>query len=248
MTRWLAGLALVALMGCSQEAEDKSPDDKPTAAATQAEEDVLPEDATPDAAQKYLTSLTNPPQAGPWHPRDDCAAEPGALEFREKLAAAVLTQDADALAALSAKDIKLDFGGGGGIAELRKRLAAKDQFLWKALANLIPLGCDMNTEGGLTLPWYFAQDIPVDDPYVSMIVRGVDVPLLDAPKADAKVLARLSWDVVELQSDPGVFAEVKAGGKKGYVAAGKLRALIDYRLLADKQSDGWKITALVAGD
>src|SRR5262245_38505574 len=148
----LAGLALVALAGCSS-GEDASaaPGQADTAAALP--EDALPEDATPDSAQKYLTSLTNPPQSGPWHPRDECQAEPGALEFREKLTAAVLAQDADAVVALSASNIMLDFGGGAGAAEFRKRLGEPDRVLWKALANLLPLGCALGEDGSLTMPW-----------------------------------------------------------------------------------------------
>jgi hypothetical protein len=244
----LAGLALVALAGCSSGDEASAAPEKSDLAAPLPEE-ALPEDATPDTAHKYLTSLTNPPQTGPWHPRDECIDQPGALAFREKLAAAVLARDADALVALSAKDIMLDFGGGAGTSELKKRLAASDQYLWKALQNLLPLGCAVGADGSLTVPWYFAQDIPLDDPYFGMMVKGVDVPVRDAPKPDAKVIRKISWDAVEVQSDPAVFAEVKTGdGKKGYIETAKLRAIIDYRLVAEKHDGEWKLTALVAGD
>jgi hypothetical protein len=244
----LAGLALVALGGCSSGDKASAAPEKPEANAP-LPEDALPEDATPDTAQKYLTSLTNPPQAGPWHPRDECVDQPGALEFREKLAAAVLARDADAFVALSAKGIMLDFGGGAGTAELKKRLAASDHYLWKALQNLLPLGCAAGSNGELTMPWYFAQDIPLDDPYFGMMVKGVNVPVRDAAKPDAKIIRTISWDAVEVQSDPGVFAEVKTGdGKTGYIETAKLRAIIDYRLIAEKQADGWRLTALVAGD
>lgn len=248
MKKLVTGIALLALAGCSA-SDDGAAKDEGKSSAASGLPGNLPEDATPGVAQRYLTSLTNPQQAGPWAPRDGCIAEPGALEFREKLAAAVLAKDADALAALADANIKLDFGGGGGTAELKKRLSDPDQALWKALTNLVPLGCALNPEGGLTVPWYFAQDMKLDDPYLSMVVRGVDVPLLDAPKADAKIVKRLSWDVVEVQNDPGAYAEVKAAdGKKGFVEADKLRSIIDYRLLADKGADGWKLSAFVAGD
>lgn len=244
----LAGLALVALAGCSS-GDDASAAPKAGASdAAALPEDSLPEDATPDTAQKYLTSLTNPPQTGPWHPRDACIDLPGALEFREELAAAVLTRDADALVELSSKDVMLDFGGGAGAAEFKKRLTGKDDYLWKALQNLIPLGCAA-VDGSLNMPWYFAQDIPVDDPYFAMMVKGVNVPVRDAPKADAKVVRQISWDTIELLKDPGAFAEVKTrDGKTGYIETAKLRSLIDYRLIAEKQGDEWKITAFVAGD
>lgn len=198
---------------------------------------------------KLLTFLIHPRQPGLWAPRDDCGSVEGATEFRENLARVVLERDADGLAALAAPDIKLDFGGGSGIEELKKRLAEPDSELWSALANLVPLGCAAGPRGGLTIPWYFAQDIPLDDPYMGMIVRGADVPLLDSPRADAKVVSRLSWDAVELQGDPGIYASVKApDGTIGFVEMAKLRSLIDYRLIAEKTAGGWKIGAFVAGD
>ena len=247
----LAALALAAA-GCS--AGEKAPD-KPAGSSVRhapqgpVEDNLLPEDATPSTSFRFLTALTNPHQSGRWAPRDDCAGEPGALEFREALAEAVLARDADALAALALPDIQLDFGGGAGIKELRRRLAEKDQSLWKALRNLIPLGCALNGQGGLTMPWYFAQDIPAGDPYLQMIVRGVGVPLRAEPKPDGKILSRLSWDSVELVSDPGVYAEVTTPqGAHGYVEAARLRAMIDYRLIADRSGQGYRIAALVAGD
>jgi hypothetical protein len=248
MRTLLTGLALVALAGCSSGDEASAPPKADASGAAALPEDSLPEDATPDGAHKYLTSLTNPPQTGPWHPRDACVDLPGALEFREKLAAAVLARDADALVALSSNDVMLDFGGGAGAAEFKKRLTGKDDYLWKALQNLIPLGCAA-VDGSLNMPWYFAQDIPVDDPYFAMMVKGVNVPVHDAPKADAKAIGQISWDTVELLKDPGVYAEVKLrDGKTGYIETAKLRSLIDYRLIAERRGEEWKITAFVAGD
>lgn len=237
MKHVLAGLALIALAGCSNEPDQA---DAPTdaAAGTQLSE-----------SSKLLTSLTHPRQPGPWAPRDDCETLEGAGEFRESLAKAVLERDADALAALVSPNVRLDFGGGGGVAELRKRLADPDGKLWEALTNLVPLGCANLPAAALTIPWYFPQNIPVDDPYMAMIVRGTDVPLLEKADANAKVVTRLSWDVVELQANPADYAQVKtADGTTGFIETDKLRSLIDYRLIADRGDDGWKIGALVAGD
>ena len=231
MRNMLAGLVLAALAGCSAGDQASAAPEKP------------------DAAHRFLAALIDPPQKGPWHPRDECTSQPGAQAFREKLAAAVLARNADALAALADKDIVLDFGGGHGVAELKKRLAEPDRSLWSTLASLLPLGCAANPEGSLTMPWYFAQDIGVDEPYLGMIVRGIDVPVYAAPQAGAKPIAQLSWDAVEVQSDPAAFAKVRLrDGRTGYMEAAKLRAIVDYRLIADKRAGGWKLTAFVAGD
>lgn len=242
----LAGLALIALAGCSS--GEEVPADEPGEAQAGGMGEAA-QDTQLSEASRLLTSLTHPRQPGPWAPRDECDALAGAGEFRERLARAVQERDADALAALASPDVKLDFGGGAGVAELKVRLSAPDGELWQALENLVPLGCAASPEGTLTIPWYFAQEIPLDDPYMAMIVRGTDVPLLAEPKADAKAVTRLSWDAVEMVANPGAYAEVKtADGTTGYIEMGKLRSLIDYRLIAEKGADGWKIGALVAGD
>ncbi len=203
-------------------------------------------------AAALLASLVTPAQKGPYAPKDECAPVEGAQEFRLKLAEAVLARDADAFAALAAPDIKLDFGGGAGRDELLKRLADKEYNLWQALQNLLPLGCSVNGHSGMTMPWYFAQDFGDRDPYMLLMVRGEGVPMLAEPRAGAKVLKTFDWNIVELQesTDEGSpFAKVHDySGTAGYMAWDRLRALVDYRLIAEKRDGSWALSAFVAGD
>ena len=37
-------------------------------------------------------------------------------------------------------------------------------------------------------------------------------------------------------------------GVKGYIETGKLRSLLDYRLLATRRNGKWSVVSLVAGD
>ena len=168
-------------------------------------------------------------------------------------AKAVEARDADALAALAAPDVKLDFGGGTGIGELRTRLARKDWSLWDELDSLLRLGCAVNEQGGITLPWYFAQPIDEVDHAMGMLVTGEKVPLRRDPAADAPAIAELSWDVVELkgglQPQDAFQQVVTADGKTtGFIATDKLRSLLDYRLIASSRDGKWSFTSLVAGD
>ncbi|HTN15894.1 MAG TPA: hypothetical protein VL094_13915 [Sphingomonadaceae bacterium] len=199
-----------------------------------------------------LASLVTPRQKGPYAPRDECSALKGAQEFRIKLAKAVLARDADAFVGLAAPDILLDFGGGEGKDELRRRLADKDYNLWEALQNLLPLGCAVNGQSGMTMPWYFAQDFGDRDSYMLLTVRGEGVPILAEPRAGAKVLKTLDWNIVELQesTDEGSpFAKVHDyDGTAGYMAWDKLRALVDYRLIVEERQGSWVLSAFVAGD
>src|SRR5688500_15712645 len=95
-------------------------------------QEVAPAEELAEAAEEIVAPAAQPtPLArGRFAPRDDCAGIEGADRFRERLAAAVEARDADALVALAADDINLDFGGGTGAAELRTRLEDDSRNLW----------------------------------------------------------------------------------------------------------------------
>jgi hypothetical protein len=221
---------------------------------TACEREQAPADNVAESAERLVgAKQPEPPKLaqGPYAPRDTCGDLKGAAEFRSALAAAVAERNADALVALAAEDIKLDFGGGTGRAELKKRLTAQDRELWRELGELLTLGCAANKQGGLTLPWYFDQSISDVDPFVGMIVTGESVPVMSSPEEGGETLATLSWDVVEIAAlEPdSPFQKVKTtAGQEGYVATDKLRSLIGYRLLATSRNGTWRIVSLVAGD
>jgi len=221
---------------------------------TACEREEAPADEVAESAEE-LVGVDQPDAPklaqGPYAPRDTCGDLEGAAEFRQALAAAVAERDADALVALAAEDVKLDFGGGTGQAELKKRLTAEDRQLWQELGELLTLGCSANKQGGLTIPWYFDQTISNVDPFMGMIVTGETVPLLSAPDEEAEIVASLSWDVVEIDAlkPDDAFQKVETrDGKQGFIATDKLRSLIDYRLLAASRNGNWRIVSLVAGD
>lgn len=190
--------------------------------------------------------------AGPYAPRDECAGLPGAAAFRRELSGAVEARDADALLKLAAPDVKLDFGGGFGAEELRRRLDTPDAALWQELAALLPLGCAAEGQASMTIPWYFAQPIDEVDPMTGMMVTGRNVPVRVTAAADAEPVRQVSWNVVELVGGyvPNApFQHVATvDGTRGYIATDRLRSLIDYRLIASSRDGKWSITSLVAGD
>ncbi len=239
-----AGFALALLAALSACDRHNPPSEKLERAA---EELVSEVEAEPLPAQQA---------EGPWAPRNECDAVPGGVDFLASLQAAIDTRDADALVALAADDVKLDFGGGAGTDELRERLAANDGEQWDMLAQLLELGCAATDETTMTLPWYFAQDIPVD-PYAGAVVTGEGVLLHSTPTDNAPVLAQLSWDAVEMlpEQDPdSAFAHVSwtdpdsGDVLEGYMPRASLRSIIDYRLIASRRNNRWRITALIAGD
>jgi len=219
-----------------------------------------PSDRLERAAEELVSEVENTPAAveepaGPWAPRNECADLPGSVDFLASVQAAIDTRDADAFLALAADDVKLDFGGGSGKAELRQRLEADDGAFWNELAAMLELGCAADNTGGITIPWYFAQEIPID-PYAGAIVTAADVPLYEGRGSGTPVLAQLSWEAVTMLPQDGEsdftkvrWTEPESGDEvEGYMASESLRGIIDYRLIASRRNERWRITALVAGD
>ena len=215
-------------------------------------EDAPAEDVEQAAEQLVAPTAPESPLAkGKWAPQDTCAEVEGADQFRTRLAAAIKARDVDGVVALAADDVKLDFGGGEGSAELRKRLADPTLGLWDELDALMALGCSANEEGGITIPWFFDQDIGDTDPYYAMLVTDEDVPLLERPDPASKQLATVSWDLAEIATlnPESAYQRVElTDGKVGFIATDKLRSLIDYRLSASSRNDRWRIISFVAGD
>jgi len=163
----------------------------------------------------------------------------------------VRLRDANAVAALAADDIQLDFGGGAGAAEFKKRLNEPGGELWKELDALLTLGCSANDQGGITIPWVFDQDIGDADPYSSLLVMGEEEPVHETASPSSKAIGSVSWDLVEsndYQPDRPMQQVTLADGKTGYIATDKLRSIIDYRLLASSRNGKWSITSFIAGD
>jgi hypothetical protein len=234
---------LLALAGCD------SADNSTQAAPSEAAAPVVPAQTFVGAP---LDRLVTPRQQGKYAPRDECGSLPGAREFREALTAAVEKRDPAAIAALASEDVRLGFGGDDGRARLLEKLSEREGELIDELAALLPLGCAATDGGGLTIPWYFAQDYGDVDSYSAMLVTAADVPLYAAADPKSAVKERLSWELVKLdggiRSGDAFQAVTTSGGTKGFMPTDKLRSMLDYRVLATKMADGWKITALLAGD
>lgn len=240
-------LVVAALAGCTPDRGE------PDAAATTASSwaDAATSMPTPAASAAAVPVL-----AGAYAPREECVQQPGWPAFAARLRAAIKARDAQAVAALADPAVKLDFGGGGGRAELIARLngtkVAKP--LWSELDALGALGCAFDKDGEMaSLPWFFQQDITPLDPFEVLLAAGPNVLLLSRPDPAAKPVARLSWVLVKPidASDweaPYQQVTVIDHVEKGYVATRDLRSQIGYRLIASRGPQGWKIDAFIAGD
>lgn len=223
---------------------------------TACSQDNAPSDAIKEAADTVVHQVDGSTPVklavGKYAPQDECKDVPGAEDFRDQLAAAIKTRDADRLAALAAPDVKLDFGGGSGIGKLRARLSTHKQDLWSELDQLMALGCGVNEQGGITIPWYAAKTIEGVDPAFAMIVTGEKVTLRQDAADKANEAEEVSWDVVTLvaglQPDDEYQKVKTSDGTVGFIATDRLRSLLDYRLIASSRDGKWSFTSLVAGD
>ena len=238
--------ASLALAGCGP---DATPAPAPTASpsatvsATPLPEPSEAPEAEPSAEPSRIAGAT-------FAPRDECSSAPGFPAFHKSLVSAIKARDDEALATLAAPDITLDYGGGSGADELRKRLGEPDRKLWSELDGILPLGCAV--EGGLAaMPWVFWNVPEQVDSYSAMLVTGEDAELLDGRKG--KPLGQIGWRIVgtdPLKYDPKArMTQVTLDtGEKGWVESRRLRSLLDYRLIAEPKDGTWQITAFIAGD
>ena len=257
--RWACAAVLAMLAACDR----AEPPSKPAASAIPEtlEAPLAPPVLPPMAPVPSPEASATPgaePAASPkpltaYPPLDECAKLPGFPAFRDAVFAAAAKRDGEALASLADPAINLDFGGGAGTDELRKRLADPKSVLWEEIAALAPLGCAADGTVA-TLPAIFSR-VPDDiDAARTMLVTGTDVPLRRKPSPAAEAVRKLDWALVTLKGegfDPAArYAQVTiADGSTGFVATAKLRSVLDYRLIADKSGSGeYRITALIAGD
>ncbi|GAA0282359.1 hypothetical protein GCM10009127_24680 [Alteraurantiacibacter aestuarii] len=217
------------------------------------------------AAEQLVDAVIESPDPnalGTYEPRNECSDQEGADAFLSALNAAVELRDTDLLVALSADDVKLGFGGEDGAANLRANLDSDAPNLWSDLEEVLKLGCAGNSQGGITMPYYFAQDTK-GDPFEALIVTGKDVPMHAQPNETSSRLTTISWDEVELipgegpqaiksgAGDDGSWKHVRTIGSdkfEGYIRSSELRSVIDYRLIASNRNGRWRITAFLAGD
>lgn len=235
----IAGLCSLALLvtACGESPAEEAPATEPTAPASEA----------PSLAEAAASA------EGPFAPRDDCGELYGFDSFRGQLRRAITFQNTDSLAALVDPDIRLDFGGDGGIDALKARLA-DDPSLWSEMSDAIALGCSAEGETAVTMPWAFANLPDGAEATSTYLVTANDAPVRAEASGTAASNGAISWDLVKLAGDAPAdgaeFVEVSTldDATTGFVAAESLRPITDYRILASRGDDGWKVTAFVAGD
>jgi hypothetical protein len=198
-------------------------------------------------------------QAGKLLPVDEAVRDPELFAFRARLQEAVARHDVAALLEAVDPNIKVDFGGGGGIADFRNAWKLQDgdkSPLWAELGLVLALGGAFQGDNLFAAPYVFTSNKV--DAYEQAVVLGTNVRVRAEPRVGSPVLATLSFDIVRLsqaarsrltpeQAEEWTAVELQ-GGRTGYIASRYVRSPIDYRALFNKIDGRWRMTAFVAGD
>lgn len=185
-------------------------------------------------------------------PKDECARDTSFRAFREKLQTAVARKDARQLLALTSKDIRFNFGGGGGRRdfgrEWRVDKPARSK-LWEELGAVLRLGCAMD-RGSAQSPYLFARFPERFDPFQHVVVVTPRAVGRAAPNKAAKAVATFDSDILPLVGTLSrQWVQVRLGsGHKAFVRRADVRSPVDYRAIFEKRRGRWAMTAFIAGD
>lgn len=189
----------------------------------------------------------------PLLPVDEAVTRPDFFAFRAQLQAALARRDLDAVLPMISPDVKLSFGGDHGMEGLMLmwRPRAADSELWGTLSQVLALGGTF--DGDMFAAPYVYSRWPRDvDPFEHVALVAADVPVRTAPREDAAVLVRGSFDVLPLvrtNTEVEGWTAVRAGnGGTGYVAAALARSPIDYRAFFERRDGRWQMVIFLAGD
>jgi hypothetical protein len=198
-------------------------------------------------------------------PVDEAQLDPSFVAFRKKLIAAAERKDAKYILSIVDPKISNGFGGLDGIANFKKewKIESRNSEFWSEFLPVIKNGGHFIGEGRNKLSLFAAPytfyGFPDDlDGVPNFAIFGSDVNLRKAPSTESEIVAKLSYNIVELVEDAENAAEIQRksgwfkvktlGGLTGYVKSELVRADIDYRAGFEKKRGVWKMTFFLAGD
>lgn len=182
---------------------------------------------------------------------DEAAKRPDFLAFRRTLIAAIDRHDIEAIVAVAAPDICLDFGGSVGPETLR-RFLNEDANLWQELRTVLTLGGTWHGSDEFFAPYVYSAMPDGRGENEDVAIIGAGVRVREAPRPDAAVVTTLSYCVVELaprQAPNEHWTSIVLGeGRSGYVSSRLVRSPVDYRAGFAFKNGRWWMTFFVAGD
>lgn len=194
-------------------------------------------------------------------PRDDSRKIPELKAFVDELKEIIENKDAQNLLARIHPRIQFDFDEGFGKEKFRARWNPDDKRseVWVIMNRIVGLGgvfVKNRTNPFFDFVFPYVNEVDLEDPdqyFKTLVITGKDVNVREKPGLNAKVVGRLSYDIVTYdyeKSQMGYWYFVQTADKKitGYVSADLAYSPVDYRMFLTKEKGKWMISCLVAGD
>ncbi len=180
-------------------------------------------------------------------PVDEGARDPEFARYRNDLADALLRRNVEGVLALIDPNIRTSFGGDGGADAFRKLLGKEET--WDDLRFVLANGGKFRGEGeqrSFWAPYVYAAWPEGYDPFQSLAVTSMRVPMRRTQAPTSPVIATLSFDIVTRTDVEGQVST--ADGKAGFVDPDMLWSPVGYRAGFSKKGGRWRMDAWVAGD
>jgi hypothetical protein len=192
-------------------------------------------------------------------PVDQASRDRSFVEYRDALLRAVRARDTGAVIELASQDILLSFGGDAGRESLRANLAGTENWqgeaYWAELQRVLDLGGVFLEDGAFCSPYLACLDLPGCpdcDLFETVFVTGRDIAARAAPDSAARIVARLSYDVLrmdaEAYSGKDWYPVHLPSGGRAFVSEADARMAVDYRARFEKIGGSWRMTVFIAGD
>jgi hypothetical protein len=187
-------------------------------------------------------------------PVDEAPSHPDFLRFRTQLKDIASRRDERALMRFVAPDIRISFGDNNGVDNFRKLV--RGQFgqpaaqFWSDFARMLDLGGTLREDRhGFVAPYIYSAWPNHYDSFECAAVVGANVRMRERPRADARILATVSYAIVRLHSSPDLawMAVELADGRKGYIAARYVYGPTGWRAFFDDENGQWRMTLFIAG-
>jgi hypothetical protein len=192
-------------------------------------------------------------------PVDEASRNPAFAAYRAALLDAVRRRDTDFVVARAGQKIKLSFGGDHGRENFRLALTGEDEWqgepYWRELQTVLELGGVFMDDGAFCTPYLACIDVPGCpdcNPFETVYVIRKDALARTEPHPGAKVAAKLSWNVLQLDYETsgaeGWYPVKLPPGRTVFLSTKDARMAVDYRARFEKTAEGWRMTVFIAGD
>lgn len=186
-------------------------------------------------------------------PVDEASRRSDFIEFRRRLQGDVGRRDQAAVLAIVHPDVRVSFGGDGGIDAFRKEhLENKAGDFWDEFATVLRLGGRFRERDAFDAPYTFSAWPANLDSFECLAVIGSRVRVRAAPGLTGRILTALDFAIVRALPMDGTETGWRriqlADGRTGFIASQYVRSPVDHRALFEFRDGRWWLVAYVAGD